>query len=72
MNGGKVLRFLSCCRSGVSTGSNLGTEPAHLLGALLITACAQAAEARRRMLEHERCRAALKREIAPVRDHNCS
>ncbi len=33
---------------------NLGTEPAHLLGALLITACSQAAEARRRMPEHER------------------
>ena len=33
---------------------NLGTEPAHLLGALIITACSQAAEARRHMLEHER------------------
>jgi hypothetical protein len=33
---------------------NLGTEPAHLLGALLITACSQAAEARRHMPEHER------------------
>ncbi len=33
---------------------NLGTEPAHLLGALLITACSQAAEARRHIPEHER------------------
>jgi len=33
---------------------NLGTEPAHLLGALLITAISQAAEARRNMPEHER------------------
>jgi hypothetical protein len=33
---------------------NLGTEPAHLLGALLITACSQAAEARRHMPESER------------------
>jgi hypothetical protein len=32
----------------------LGSEPAHLLGALLITACGQAAEARRRIPEHER------------------
>src|SRR5579863_9570027 len=47
MNKGKVLIV------NLSKG-NLGTEPAHLLGALLITACAQAAEARRRMPEHER------------------
>ena len=33
---------------------NLGTEPAHLLGALLITACSQAAEARRHMPENDR------------------
>jgi hypothetical protein len=33
---------------------NLGTEPAHLLGALLITACSQAAEARRHIPEHDR------------------
>jgi len=32
----------------------LGTEPAHLLGALFITAFAQAAEARRHIPEHER------------------
>ena len=47
MNQGKVLIV------NLSKG-NLGTEPAHLLGALLITACSQAAEARRRMPEHER------------------
>ena len=47
MNKGKVLIV------NLSKG-NLGTEPAHLLGALLITACSQAAEARRRMPEHER------------------
>ena len=47
MNKGKVLIV------NLSKG-NLGTEPEHLLGALLITACAQAAEARRRMPEHER------------------
>src|SRR5208283_4844880 len=33
---------------------NLGTEPAHLLGALLITAVSQAAEARRNIPEEER------------------
>jgi type IV secretory pathway TraG/TraD family ATPase VirD4 len=47
MNQGKVLII------NLSKG-NLGTEPAHLLGALLITACSQAAEARRHMPEHER------------------
>jgi hypothetical protein len=47
MNKGKVLII------NLSKG-NLGTEPAHLLGALLITACSQAAEARRHMPEHER------------------
>jgi hypothetical protein len=47
MNRGKVLIV------NLSKG-NLGTEPAHLLGALLITACAQVAEARRRMPEDER------------------
>ncbi len=47
MNKGKVLVV------NLSKG-NLGTEPAHLLGALLITACSQAAEARRHMPEHER------------------
>jgi hypothetical protein len=47
MNTGKVLIV------NLSKG-NLGTEPAHLLGALLITACSQAAEARRHMPEHER------------------
>ena len=47
MNNGKVLIV------NLSKG-NLGTEPAHLLGALLITACSQAAEARRHMPEHER------------------
>jgi hypothetical protein len=33
---------------------NLGTGPSHLLGALLITAFSQAAEARRHLPEHER------------------
>ena len=47
MNKGKVLVV------NMSKG-NLGTEPAHLLGALLITACSQAAEARRHLPEHER------------------
>jgi hypothetical protein len=47
MNKGKVLIV------NLSKG-NLGAEPAHLLGALLITACSQAAEARRHMPEHER------------------
>jgi hypothetical protein len=47
MNTGKVLII------NLSKG-NLGTEPAHLLGALLISACAQAAEARRHIPEHER------------------
>jgi hypothetical protein len=47
MNKGKVLIV------NLSKG-NLGTEPAHLLGALLITACSQAAEARRYMPERER------------------
>ena len=47
MNKGKVLIV------NLSKG-NLGTEPAHLLGALLITACSQAAEARRHIPEHER------------------
>jgi hypothetical protein len=47
MNKGKVLIV------NLSKG-NLGTEPAHLLGALLITACSQAAEARRHLPEHER------------------
>ena len=47
MNKGKVIIV------NLSKG-NLGQEPAHLLGALLITAAAQAAEARRRIPEHER------------------
>jgi hypothetical protein len=47
MNQGKALIV------NLSKG-NLGTEPAHLLGALLITACSQAAESRRHMPEHER------------------
>ena len=47
MNMGKVLIV------NLSKG-NLGTEPAHLLGALLITAVSQAAEARRNMPEDER------------------
>jgi hypothetical protein len=47
MNKGKVLVV------NLSKG-NLGTEPAHLLGALLITACSQAAEARRHMPENDR------------------
>jgi hypothetical protein len=47
MNNGKVLIV------NLSKG-NLGTEPAHLLGALLITACSQAAEARRHLPEHDR------------------
>ena len=47
MNKGKVLIV------NLSKG-NLGTEPAHLLGALLITACSQAAEARRHIPEHDR------------------
>ena len=47
MNTGKVL-IVNLAKG------NLGTEPAHLLGALLITACSQAAEARRHMPEHKR------------------
>ncbi len=47
MNQGRVLIL------NLSKGS-LGTEPAHLLGALLITAFSQAAEARRHMPEDER------------------
>ncbi|MGE3642886.1 MAG: type IV secretory system conjugative DNA transfer family protein [Beijerinckiaceae bacterium] len=47
MNEGKVLII------NLSKG-NLGTGPAHLLGALLITAFSQAAEARRNMAEHDR------------------
>jgi hypothetical protein len=47
MNEGKVL-ILNLSKGG------LGTEPAHLLGALLITAFSQAAEARRHMPEDER------------------
>jgi hypothetical protein len=47
MNKGRVLIV------NLSKG-NLGTEPAHLLGALLITAIAQAAESRRNIPEHER------------------
>jgi len=47
MNTGKVLIV------NLSKG-NLGTEPAHLLGALLITAISQAAEARRNIPEDER------------------
>lgn len=47
MNQGKVLIV------NLSKGS-LGTEPAHLLGALLVTAVSQAAEARRHMPEDER------------------
>ena len=48
MNSGKVLIV------NLAKGS-LGTEPAHLLGALLITAFAQAAEARRKIPEEDRC-----------------
>ena len=47
MNSGKVLIV------NLSKG-NLGTEPAHLLGALLITAVSQAAEARRMIAEDDR------------------
>jgi Type IV secretion-system coupling protein DNA-binding domain len=47
MNTGKVLIV------NLSKG-NLGTEPAHLLGALLITAYAQAAEGRRTIPEEQR------------------
>ena len=47
MNTGKVLIV------NLSKG-NLGTEPAHLLGALLISAASQAAEARRNIPEEER------------------
>ena len=47
MNTGKVLIV------NLSKG-NLGTEPAHLLGSLLTTAFAQAAEARGNMLEENR------------------
>jgi hypothetical protein len=47
MNKGKVLIV------NLSKG-NLGTEPAHLLSALLITAFSQAAEARRHIPEHAR------------------
>jgi hypothetical protein len=47
MNKGKVLIV------NLSKG-NLGTGPSHLLGALLITAFSQAAEARRHMPEHDR------------------
>ena len=47
MNKGKVLIL------NLSKG-NLGTGPAHLLGALLISSFSQAAEARRHIPEHER------------------
>jgi type IV secretory pathway TraG/TraD family ATPase VirD4 len=47
MNEGRVLIV------NLSKG-NLGTEPAQLLGALLVTAIAQAAEQRRNIPEHER------------------
>jgi hypothetical protein len=47
MNEGKTL-IVNLSKGG------LGTEPAHLLGALLITAFAQAAEARRHIPEHAR------------------
>jgi hypothetical protein len=47
MNKGKVLIV------NLSKG-NLGTEPAHLLGALLVTAISQAAEARRNIPEDKR------------------
>jgi len=47
MNEGKAL-IVNLSKGG------LGTEPAHLLGALLITAFSQAAEARRHMPEAER------------------
>lgn len=47
MNAGRVL-IVNLSKGG------LGAEPAHLLGALLITAFAQAAEARRAMPEDER------------------
>ena len=47
MNRGKVLIV------NLSKG-NLGTEPAHLLGALLITAFSQAAESRQKVPEKER------------------
>jgi hypothetical protein len=47
MNEGKVL-ILNLAKGG------LGTEPAHLLGALLTTAFSQAAEARRHIPEHQR------------------
>jgi hypothetical protein len=47
MNKGKVLIV------NLSKG-NLGTGPAHLLGALLISSFSQAAEARRHIPEHER------------------
>ena len=47
MNSGKILIV------NLSKGS-LGTEPAHLLGALLITAVSQAAEARRTIAEDDR------------------
>ena len=47
MNTGKILIV------NLSKG-NLGTEPAHLLGALLISAASQAAEARRNIPEEER------------------
>jgi len=47
---------------------NLGTEPAHLLGALLITACSQAAEARRHIPEHARRRLhAVRRRVPELR-----
>lgn len=47
MNTGKVLIV------NLSKG-NLGTEPAHLLGALLVTAVSQTAEARRNVAEDDR------------------
>jgi len=47
MNKGRVL-IVNLSKGG------LGTEPAHLLGALLITAFSQAAEARRHMAEDDR------------------
>ena len=62
MNKGKVLIV------NLSKG-NLGTEPAHLLGALLITACSQAAEARRHMPEARAPRLhAVRRRIPKLRD----
>ena len=70
MNKGKVLIV------NLSKG-NLGTGPSHLLGALLITAFSQAAEARRHLPEHERaatsrCTSTSSKTSRPIASHRSS